>query len=177
MRKIKQPIPIVFLLVIIIISGCSTKSEEDAINDAKEAAQQAFRAEEIEIIPNQQLNNFSLYVPDHLVIDEESKSNVILKDGDQTYIVFYNDLETLKSQLNFQSVQRDDALLNESFEDDDKFGYIHVLPDEGDGYEMQVGIGGVKITTYTSKDKMDSDALELMKMARSIGIPADPEEK
>ncbi|MGY0694755.1 hypothetical protein ACW2QC_18570 [Virgibacillus sp. FSP13] len=177
MRKMKRRMPIVFLLLIIVISGCSTKSEEDAINDAKKAAQQAFRAEKMEIIPNQQLNNFSLYVPGHLEVDEESKSNVILKDGDQTYIVFYNNLEDLNSQLNFQSVQRDDALLNESFEDDDKFGYIHVLPDEGDGYEMQVGIGGIKITTYTSKEKMDSDAMELMKMARSISITTDPEEK
>ncbi|WP_099158809.1 hypothetical protein [Virgibacillus ndiopensis] len=169
MRNILRIAPAVFLLLTIVLSGCSMKSEEEALKDAKEIALESFNNKE-KIDPNHKLESFALYLPDELEVKEESKSNVILEDGDQTYIVFYNNLEEPTSQLSFESAKRKEALVMESFNDNDKFGYIRIMPNKGDGYEMQVGVGGVKITTYTSKGKMDNDANNLMKISRSIAV-------
>lgn len=159
--------PFLFILVVVFIAGCGLKSEEEVIKETKDAAKETFSAEEgIEV--NKELENFSLYLPDDLTVKDATASNVILKNGDQTYIVFYNKLELPTSKLNYKSAQRDDALLIESFSDQDKFGYIRVLASEDDKYELQIGIGGVKITTYTEKSDLVEDARELMKMARSI---------
>ncbi|WP_404453695.1 hypothetical protein LG329_04090 [Virgibacillus necropolis] len=159
--------PIIFVLVFILLAGCSLKSEKEALKDTEEAAKQTFNSSE-DIETNKKLENFSLYLPEDLSVKEATASNVILKNGDQTYIVFYNKLEGPTSKLNYKSAQRDEALLIKSFEDPEKFGYIRVLSSEDDKYELQVGIGGVKITTYTDKSSMDEDGKNLMKIARSI---------
>ncbi|WP_188456501.1 hypothetical protein [Virgibacillus oceani] len=176
MRNKLRIIPVVFLLLIIVLSGCSMKSEEEALTDAKQNALEAFNNKE-KIETNHELNSFELYLPENLEVKEESKSNVILEDGDQTYIVFYNNLEKPTSQLSYESAKKEEALLMESFKDNNKFGYIRILSDKGDGYEMQVGIGGVKITTYTSKGKMDNDARALMEISRSIAATSEVAQK
>lgn len=157
----------IFLVLLVVLTGYSMKSEEDVLKDVKEAAESTFN-EDGKIAVNHEMDGFSLYLPENLEVEEESNSNVILKDENQTYILFYNSLESPQSDLNYKAAQTDKALLLESFIDEGEFGYIRVLPDEGDGYELQVGIGGVKITTYTTKGKIDDDASNLMKIARSI---------
>lgn len=155
------------IILAIFVSGCSMKSEKEAINDAKNAAEIVFKADN-SIKPNHDLENFSFYLPDRLEVKEAAKSNVILHDNDQLFIVFYNKLEKPNSKLNFQSVKKDSVLLLESFSDKNKFGYISIFPDEGKGYLMQIGIGGVKTTTYTSTGNMAEDAEDMMKIAKSI---------
>ncbi|SFB37055.1 hypothetical protein SAMN04488072_12021 [Lentibacillus halodurans] len=153
-----------------MLIGCSTPSEEEAIKSVEESARESFQADD-SIETNQQLDAFSIYLPAGMEIVEEDASNVILEDGDQTYIVFYNNLEDPLSELSYESAaaKSDKALLLETFKDKEKFGYIRILPDEEkDHYELQAGVGGVKITTYTSKSEMESDTEVMMKMARSI---------
>ncbi|MFC4022492.1 hypothetical protein ACFOUV_01510 [Oceanobacillus longus] len=153
--------------LIIVLNGCGLKSEEDALAGAKATAENIFHNES-QIETNYELGNNTIYIPEYLEIESSDESNLILVNGDQTYILFRNPIETSQSELNFHAANAENALLLDSFSNEDNFGYIRILPDEGEGYEMQIGVGGVKITTFTTKGKMDADAEELMKMAKSI---------
>lgn len=155
------------LFMILVLSGCSLKSEENAIMDAKETAKQAFE-DQTPIEANDEVNEQPLYLPANLEVQSGDETNLILEDGDQTFIVFHNINEDNKSELNYHAAQMKEALALESFDDEEKFGYIRILADEGEGYELQVGVGGVKITAYTTKGKLHQDALEMMKMAKFI---------
>ncbi|QKY69728.1 hypothetical protein [Lentibacillus sp. CBA3610] len=168
MRKLKGVI--IMLFCVSVLMGCSMPSEEEAIKSAEDTAEDVFNADE-SIETNQQLNTFSMHVPQGMDVVEEDATNVVLEDGEQTYIVFYNNLESPLSKLSYESAaaNSEQALLLETFVDQEKFGYIRVLQDdEEDSYELQTGIGGVKITTYTSKSGMERDSEAMMSMARSI---------
>lgn len=146
------------------------QSEEEAIKDAKKYAENVFNSNE-KVETNHTLDSFSMFLPENLEVAEEDMSNVVLKDGDQTYIVFYNSLEDPLSKLSYKvaATKSKDSLLLETFEDPKKFGYMRILPHKDENkYELQVGVGGVKITTYTTKGNLDNDSKEIMKIARSI---------
>ncbi|OZU89678.1 hypothetical protein CIL03_00625 [Virgibacillus indicus] len=172
----KNPIQLIIAVLILTaaLSACSMKSEEDAIADALAITEDTFKSETA-AEANFEHYGESFYLPDKLEVESKDKSNLVLTDGDQTYIIFYNKNEGALSELNFNAVQNSNALLLESFNDGEKFGYVSVLPDEGEGYQLQIGIGGAKITTYTDKGKMDDDAKELMKIAKSIAAEATEE--
>ncbi|MEC5421890.1 hypothetical protein QGM71_00090 [Virgibacillus sp. C22-A2] len=159
----------IMLVFIVVVSSCGTKSEEEALIDAKKMAEDIFVNNE-PIETNYELNNMAFYLPGSVEVTDEVDSNIILSDSDRTYIVFYNKIENPLSKLNYSTAQSPNALLLESFSNDKKFGYIRILPDEEREYELQVGVGGVKVTTFTTKMKMDDDARELMKVARSIAV-------
>ncbi|MFD2046365.1 hypothetical protein ACFSTA_10705 [Ornithinibacillus salinisoli] len=154
-------------LFIIIISFYTYESEDMIIEDVSRVAENSFH-EHTEIETTFEATSFSFYLPEGLEVDEEDASNVILHSGEQTYIIFYNQFEEPTSELNYNNAKTDQAVLLESFEDEEKFGYIRVIPKEEKAYELQIGIGGVKITTITSTSKIEEDTEELMKTARSI---------
>ncbi|GAA0429899.1 hypothetical protein GCM10008983_02850 [Lentibacillus halophilus] len=148
------------------------QSEKEAVKNAGEEAKELFHADS-DIENNQKLDTLSMYVPSGLNVVKEEENNIILKDGDQTYIVFYNKLEGSKSKQSYNAAKAksDEALLLDSFSDKKKFGYIRIMPaNDDDQYELQTGIGGVKITTHTPKRTLQSDAESMMKMARSIAL-------
>lgn len=147
------------------------KTEEEVLKDTKEVAEKTFKSSD-EIKDNKRLEHFSFFLPESLSILEYSANNVILQNDDQTYIVFYNKFEKPSSKLNYTSAKLSKALIINSFKEKNKFGYIRVLPGENGKYELQAGIGGVKITTYTEKSSMDEDAKDMMKIARSIVEPS-----
>ncbi|MBM7554924.1 hypothetical protein [Thalassobacillus pellis] len=159
----------IVLCVVLLLAGCSYfKSEQDVIAEALKTTEKTFEMRETK--PNHETTAFSLYLPNTMDITEESKNNVILTEGEQTYVLFHNSMEEKTSDLNFLAAsQAEKALLLESFIHNDRLGYIRVLPMEKDNsYELQVGVGGTKITTYTSKDHLVSDAEKMMKIANSL---------
>ncbi|WP_249872040.1 hypothetical protein [Oceanobacillus saliphilus] len=154
------------MFIAFVLAGC-TISEEEATSEATAAAEHIFHYE-TDIDTNYKIDKNSIYIPAHLKVESSDDSNIILVDGSQTYIAFNNLIEPAESELNFNAAATEDALVLESFADENHFGYIRILPDEGEGYEMQIGAGGAKITTFTTKGKMAADAEELMKLAKSI---------
>ncbi|MDL4839387.1 hypothetical protein [Aquibacillus rhizosphaerae] len=167
MKRMKWNLSITLTILIILISGCS-QSEEEALKEARTIAESTFNSNSVEV--NQDLEHFSLYLPNNFEIIEETQSNLILEKSDQTYILFYNALEETTSELNYQAAESAGHFtLLESFENSDRFGYIGVVSsEEEDTYELQIGVGGVKITTYTSVNDMEEDAEAMMQMANSI---------
>jgi len=157
----------IVIVMSIILHGCGMQTEEDALDSAIKSAERTFYSNE-EVKTNEQTTTFDFYLPSSLSIEEESENNVILSDGNQHYIIFYNDLESPKSKINYKSAKDSDSLAYESFEDEERFGYLQVIAGTDENYQIQAGIGGVKITTYTSKKDMAGKAEELMKIARSI---------
>jgi hypothetical protein len=161
---------IVSIFFVSILSGCFL-SEDKALEDAKAAAEKAFKEEPLET--NQEIDQIALHKPDDMDIDGSSVNNVFLSRDGQDYLLFYNEFDNEGSKHLFESAkQRENSVLLESFEHNGKFGYIAVFPQTTEEqYELQVGIGGVKkISTITSMDKLEEEAKRMMEIVLSIQI-------
>ncbi|QDP40908.1 hypothetical protein [Radiobacillus deserti] len=166
MKGTKLTILLFIGIAFFFLAGCSLKSEKEVIKSTEAVVEETFNEKGKE--PNQEMEGFSLYIPKHLEIAEQESSNVILEDGKQTYILFYNALEELTSQLNYKEASTiENPLLLKTFEKEDKFGYLRIVSNEDD-YELQIGVGGVKITTITSKGNIEQSAKDMMVMANSL---------
>ncbi len=144
-------------------------SEKEIVQQTWKSAEQAF--EDQTPTSNIKTGTISMYLPSAVKVEEQDANNIILSKGDkQTFIVFYNSMEDESSQLNYHSAgQKENRLLLKSFKDEDRFGYVRVLPvNKQNKYELQVGQGGVKITTYSKKSELEDNAALMMNITRSI---------
>ena len=168
MPKLAYLASALLLLFIIVISVFSYQSEESIIEQAGNTAEETFYHDDIPK-DNYKGEHFSFFLPDSMEVEEVDDFNAILESGNKTIIIFYNTLEGNLSKLNYEAASTDKAVLFDSFEDDDKFGYIRILPTDTEGeYEIQIGVGGVKVTTITDKSEVINDAENLMHIALSI---------
>lgn len=168
--RIKLPFLVVFLSILVLITGgCSMKSDQEAIKEAEKITKETFENKE-KVPLNYGIGNKSFYLPNGMEVVDEDESNLILEDKNQTFIVFHNTNENAKSTLNFAAATKKDALNVSSFSDSNGFGYFRVLPEEDNKFELQVGVGGVKVTTYVDKNGLDEDAETMMKIAKSIAL-------
>lgn len=169
MPKIAYMISGILVLFIIIISAFSYKSDEMIFEEAGQTVQEIFYSQEVPE-DNYKGEHFSFYLPDYMEVEEVDPYNAILYHGNQTLIVFYNSFENSQSKVNYENAKTSEAILLESFSTDDMFGYIRLLantPDK-DKVELQVGVGGVKVTTITEKGNVIEDAKTSMKIALSM---------
>ncbi|UOQ46115.1 hypothetical protein MUN89_09465 [Halobacillus salinarum] len=160
---------IMLLGVLFLLNGCGLfKSEEDMLKDTNEKVKKAFFAEPLH--RNKDTDHLSMYLPKDMTVSETEKNNIVLTKGNnQTIIIFYNSMEDKSSQLNYQAAKKkQDRLLLNTYDKDDRFGYLLVTIAKDDQYEIQVGVGGAKLTTMTKKGDMEEDAEEMMKIAQSI---------
>ncbi|MYL34073.1 hypothetical protein GLW08_07395 [Pontibacillus yanchengensis] len=163
----------VLILILMTVFGFFI-SEEKAVKKATSMAKQEFEREDISI--NHELEDISLYLPERMEILSNEANNLLLQEDEQKYILFYNTFEKPTNDTFYTSAkQADDILHIESFENEERFGYIRVLSIEEDMFELQVGVGGVKMTTETTKRAMEDDARNMMKIVRSIGFKASNE--
>ncbi|KGX89411.1 hypothetical protein N781_09170 [Pontibacillus halophilus JSM 076056 = DSM 19796] len=167
------------LVVIVLVAGGMLysagylKTGKQAAKAAEASAEQVFYSDHVET--NESLEHVSLYVPEHMEVSKEQPNNIQLNSNGQKYLVFYNPYEQLTSDTFYESAKAEDELLIQSFQSDeatdkastDRFGYIRVLALEDD-YELQVSVGGVKMTTVTEKHKLDEDAKDMMEVVLSI---------
>ncbi|WP_117170641.1 hypothetical protein [Paraliobacillus sediminis] len=165
MRKIMGLSMSLLIISLFFLSACAP-SEDEALELTETAAKTVFEDNTTE--PNNTLDSFSLYLPSGYEIIEESQSNLLLESGDQTFILFYNALEDTTSELNYQAAEANgNNLLLQSFEDEGRFAFVKVS-ESGDEYELQVGVGGVKITTQTSIRQLEDYTIEMMQIATSL---------
>lgn len=157
------------LLCLITISVMSIEKVENVVDEAMTIAESTFHETPTE--PNQEVENFTIYIPDELKIDEQSKNNAVLVSNDgQSYILFINDIENKQSKLNYETVREHsngESDWLETFEDEDRFGYVYIQPLEDD-FEVQIGIGGIKLTTISSKQNIVDDVEMMMDISNSI---------
>lgn len=145
--KSKWIITVIVLMLILV--GCSA-SKEDILDETKAVFVESFHTEMIEA--NQETDRITYYLPNDLHLTEKSDNNLIFEKGDQIFLLFYNPVEGLDSQVN---MERDlefenSSLLFETIEDDERFGYLMVISEDEDMLKLIMGIGGYKMTTFTT---------------------------
>ena len=59
-------------------------------------------------------------------------------------------------------------IVNETYTDDNRFGYVQVEEMEEDNYEVSVGIGGVKMTTTCELKNVSESAQRMMVVVSSV---------
>lgn len=165
--KLGLAIVALLLLFLITISVMNIETEESVLEEAMTIAEDTFNQTPKE--SNKEVENFFLYIPDELEVDERNKNNAVLvADDGQSYILFINDKENQQSTLNYETVRETgNSEWLQSFEDADRFGYIYINPLDGD-YEVQLGIGGVKLTTISGKDSIVDDVEMMMAISKSV---------
>ncbi|MDX8047478.1 hypothetical protein SH601_16040 [Gracilibacillus sp. S3-1-1] len=156
------------LAIFVIVISIYTKKPpiEEVLSGAIEEAEQQFQQNAKQ--PNEKLDSLSLYIPEGFEIDDQSNSNILLTKADKVYIVFYNSLESAKSKVNYEIAREanDDEWLT-SFENQDRFGYIYIV-EQADQFEIQIGVGGVKVTTLSNRDELTENIQDMMDIAISL---------
>lgn len=152
---------------VMIVSGCGL-SEEEVIENISETMHEAFNRQSPE--PNKDIENFKIYFPEDHTIIEESEGNLIFDTQDQTYILFYNVLEPPTSDAFYLSEERrGNYLFLESYQDDERFLYVKVSEVDRD-YELQVGMGGLRLTTQTDLKELEETFNQMVDMINSIEL-------
>ncbi|KGP90188.1 hypothetical protein N780_06470 [Pontibacillus chungwhensis BH030062] len=158
-------IAVVILLGLFV--GGFFKSEEAVIQEAKQAAESSLTVDDLSL--NTELENVSMYLPESMEVISDSPNNILLESDERQFILFYNPFEKKTSKTFYQSAKEDqNILVVEGFESDDVFGYMKVASIDEDTYELQVGAGGVKMTTETDLNAMEENAGKMMKVVHSI---------
>ncbi|MGP4041542.1 hypothetical protein ACTWP4_16800 [Gracilibacillus sp. D59] len=168
MKMEKTGLVVVSLLIVFLIgmSIWTIKPTEEVLSEAIDVAEQQFKQESKE--QNKQVDNFSLYLPEGFEVEEQTVNNLILTKGEKKYIIFYNALESQTSRLNYEAAKEtDDHEWLVPFEEKDRFGYINIVELE-DQFEVQLGVGGVKVTTFSTKSELTEDVRDMMDIANSI---------
>lgn len=158
-------------LVIITLVGCSS-SVADQTEDGIQAAKEAFQGEPAK--SNEQVGDVQLFVPGGFSIQEESdETNIILTDSNEAYVLFINPNEDLDSQLFYELLlaEKEDVILAEqTFKQNERFGFVAVLPSGEEQYEIMVSNGGYKLTTISDERNIDDNMEKMMKIVRSVKV-------
>ncbi|WP_121663083.1 hypothetical protein [Metabacillus litoralis] len=158
---------IMLVIILVLLSGC-TQSEESLRNESIDHTKQAFDNEELEV--NEKADQFSFYLPNDFKIKEKNDYNVLLEDGNKSYILFVNLNEPKNSKVSYETLteQYQEPFLSKTFEQNDRFGYLFVVKIEENKYEVTVGVGGTKVTTEAKGNDVAEDAEAMMMIANSV---------
>ncbi|PKR79326.1 hypothetical protein CEY16_06180 [Halalkalibacillus sediminis] len=166
MKKLKM---IVSLIVVFGLLGACSQSKEEIFNQSERQVKDVFISSEL-IEPNTEFKNFNIFKPDELEVLEDGKNNVVFTDGEQPYILFINELEEPNSKWFYNQVieseEKSDYLT--TFENDEEFAYFNVIEKQDESYELQLGIGGVKMATISEKDEIEADVTKMIQMIKSL---------
>ncbi|WP_246941310.1 hypothetical protein [Bacillus pinisoli] len=159
---------LVFIAFSILLVGCS--SIEDQLAETENVTNEAFELGAKGI--NMEEGAFTYYLPGSMERTSSEENNIILSEGKQTYILFVNPLEAKTSNIVYESSLHGDEeyLLNKTYENDDRFGFVQVLELEEGQYEVTVGVGGSKLTTVTKKNNIAESANKMMLIANSVRL-------
>jgi hypothetical protein len=163
-------ISIIYLMLIVgLLTGCFA-SVEEVSTETVASVEQAFKAKPVE--PNNTEKSFSYFLPSDMNVESAGQNNVILQKGEQLFILFVNPNEPKDStemyESTVQKTSKDKDIVNETFKDDSRFGYVKVEEIENKSYEVSVGIGGVKITTESKLSEVSVTAEQMMQIVSSV---------
>lgn len=163
----KQFTLILSLLLTLFLVGC-TLSDEELTKTTIGQTKQAFEGKPKEAKEKSEL--FSYYLPEEFSVKETKKYNVLLKKGNQSYILFVNENEKANSKVSYETLaeQYKNPFISETFEDKDRFGYLFVNRIEKNTYEVTVGIGGTKLTTEAKANDVPEDTKNMMDIVKSV---------
>lgn len=112
------------VFVIALISGCGTSIKEqqkEAVKNVNEAFSNQPKA------TKKSTKHLKLYLPFGMAIQKDSPNNVIMKRGNQNYLLFYNQKVDKKGKEVYKiSKPNKGILLDKNFTSKEKFGYLFV---------------------------------------------------
>ncbi len=157
----------IIFLALVLITGCGV-SKEQALDLAKQTFNSSNSTAPKE--PNSETNTFSYYLPVGLSVEEKAENNLILRKGNQLFLIFSNPAEDHLSRVNYEQDQliEEKAILSETKEAKDKFSYLMISPYEKGKYKIIVGMGGEKGTTLSDLDNLNDSVATLLEIIHSI---------
>lgn len=160
---------LIALLAIFTLSACGQSTQEKATKSI-EKAEKAFHAEPAE--RNEEVNGIEFYKPTRYTIDESSdEQNIVLKKDDDLFILFINPKESNDSKLFYELLleQKRKVIAEKVLSTEEMFGFISIMETaEEDVVELIASVGGAKISTQTTTNKMKTYLPEMMDIVRSI---------
>lgn len=158
--------------VVFSLVGCGVSLNEE-VSQAKKQVEAAFNAQPL--TPNMKSEHFSYHLPKGFEVKEDVKSNVIINQGRQTYILFVNPEENTSSKMLYDTLGPDTKkfILKSAFKGTNRFGYVAVKKINDELFVTSVGIGGVKMTTETKASEIARSAEEMMQIVTSVQYLAD----
>ncbi len=131
------------------------------------AAETAFHAEPLKT--DDKVQDTSIFLPQGFILEEVSDNNLLVRKGQQEYLIFVNPEENRDSRLLYNNLTAiEDYSINQTFVEEDQFGYLLVNEHSRRNVDLIVGIGGYKITTTTDLPDMVDDAKNMMQIANSM---------
>lgn len=155
----------------LLLSACSDNASlKEESQAATKTAKAAFN--ESEKKPNQKSGNMHFYLPNGYVIKKQSTNNIIIRNGSDTYILFYNPKESMESEVVYKATVDQYKILdtNKTFKSaHNKFGFITIKHLKDDSVnELTLGAGGAKITTQTKTGDLAVKSKKMMQIVHSV---------
>ncbi|MBU8905233.1 hypothetical protein [Desertibacillus haloalkaliphilus] len=154
-------IVVIMTVSMMFLVACNV-SEEEALLASEQVFNESFTVESNQA--NLETEQLSLYVPRGVTMTEETTYNILLEKGNQVFLLFFNPVEPLTSTVHMErdAELRDEALLFETYESDEKRGYLLVLEEDDEKkVNTVVGLGGAKISTITAVKDLE-ESVEIM---------------
>jgi hypothetical protein len=162
--KLGKVLVFIFLSLVGLLAGCA--SIEDESKETVAAVEDVFKAQPEKT--NNENGNVSFYMPSTMEIEKKDENNVILQNGNQTFILFVNPNEERTSDVLYNSVDAKEFAIDKTYTDKERFGYVKVFEIEDKLYLVTVGIGGIKMTTETKVSDISESATEMMQIVSSV---------
>lgn len=158
---------IIVLSLIMILAGCSV-SKEEAADEAAALFSEGFYAEPMDA--NESTDKIEFYLPNTLTVSDVSENNLIFEKDGQLFLLFYNPAEGLDSKVNMErdAEFKEKATVFETIEENDRFGYMMIVSEEGDVKKLVIGVGGIKMTTLSPVAQLTESAEIMLEIINSI---------
>lgn len=163
----KASLLVAFLVMSTVLFACSATIEEEK-EKTLEDVEQIFN--EGPKKTNEDIDELSFRLPFRASIVEESDHNVVIERSNETFVLFHHRNEEAGNDVIYSMTTNSNDqiwMVNETFEDDGRFGYVLLRELEDEKYEIVTGIDHVKMTTVSELEDVSSNAKWMMETVRS----------
>jgi len=158
-------------VVVVMLTGCG-KAVEEQITEGVAATATVFEAKPMETTTT--IDKIKLYLPSGYKVEKgTNEMNYIITKGKDSFILFVNTIEKEDSRLHYELLVNDSKLnimKEQTFEQEDAFGFAAVIEHSEEQYELVVSSGGVKMTTMAKDKNIDTKLVDMMEIVRSVKV-------
>ncbi|AJD91820.1 hypothetical protein JMA_25030 [Jeotgalibacillus malaysiensis] len=160
-----------FILFIIftsaVLAACNTTIEQEREKSLEEVEE--IFLDEAER-PNTELDDLEVHLPYNAEIAETSDHNAVIEKSNETFVLFHHLNEEAGNDVIYTMTEaaEEEWLVNETFEEKDRFGYVLLRQVDEESYELTTGMDYTKMTTITNLEDISSNAKWMMETVRSI---------
>ncbi len=158
------------LFSIFFLAACGASIEKEKVK-AEDRAEKAFNADPE--AANEEVQVLHFYLPTDMSVKSDKPNNIILEKKDHPYIFFYNQNEPNNSQALYDNMVNEEEgafIVNKTFSDQNRFGYLMITGIDEETFEVTAGIGGMKVTTESKTKNVSDDAETMMKIVASASL-------